>query len=322
MRLADELNQITRKNHRLHEFFADVGASVAKAVPFEIQPDVGRIAHAIQESSGAKLLTIHDFCRVPFKSTWFEWVGPSASFGTSMKEDSRSDSEAPRPDRCGALVETLDDDMSVAMVTFAWVHKNIGVNVSPYCLLFDWKGEKRIPKFTNPMPLDEVRAAFGKHRNDSDEVLNELEARAEVLPNPRLIKLWLSVQAMGPEYLAQFKYNALKDTEGEGGFVEGLLAALNSRNLVSVSEPDDMSRVNKARRRMGRPELLSFRTVRLSLSRNVERRRSEGSGEAMPLHMVRGHFKVRKSGIYWWSPFWRGDAAAGVVSRKGYEVAA
>jgi len=119
-----------------------------------------------------------------------------------------------------------------------------------------------------------------------------------------------------------FYDRALADIKGEGGFCDGLIAAINSRNLVSTSDPADMTRINKARRKMGRPPLLSFRTVRLSLSRTVERRRSEGQGNPMPLHMVRGHFKVRKSGIYWWAPFWRGDAAAGVVSRKGYEVVA
>ena len=322
MMLADHIIQSAKNPKGMNPFFTDFGKAVAAAVPFEIEPDVGRIAHAVQQSDGKRLLAIHEFCRVPFKSSWFEWVGPSASFGTTIKSDARTEETAPRPDRCGALVEVLDDDMSAAMVSFAWSHKQYGVNVSPYSFLFDWAGKNRIPKVASKMALDDIRKAFPKHKNDSDDDLNRLEARAEVLPNPRLVKLWMAVEARGAEYLEAFKANAISDCEGEGGFVEGLLATLNSRNLSSVSEPCDMSKINKARRRMGRPELLSFRTVRLSLSRGVERRRGQGTGDPLPLHMVRGHFKVRKSGIYWWSPFWRGDAAIGVVSRSGYQVAA
>jgi hypothetical protein len=320
--LADQLVQAARKPNAMQRLFQSVGRAVELAVPFEVHPDVGRIAHAIQRSSGAKKLAVHEFCRVPFKSCWFEWVGPSASFGTEKKIDTRSEEFAPRPDRCGALVEAFDDELSGAMVTFAWSHKQYGVNVSPYCMLFDWAGKRRIPKFTAPMPFDEVRRQFPLMKNDTDEELHELEMRGEGIPNPRMTEMWAAVDKNGVEALNAFKQNALSDIEGEGGFIEGVLAAINSRNLVSVSEPNDMARVNKARRRVGRPELLSFRTVRLSLSRAVERQRSAGNGDPMPLHMVRGHFKVRKSGIYWWSPFWRGDAAAGVVSRKGYEVRA
>lgn len=322
MRLADQLIQTTRSKDRMDQIFAPVGHAVAQAVPFEIDADVGRIAHAIQQSNGAKLLAIHEFCRVPYKSAWFEWVGPSAFFGQNPKPETRGHDKAPIPDRFGVLVEALDDDLSCAMLSFAWSQKSYGVNVSPYCLLFDWAGRGRIPKFTQPIPFDEMRRAFAKHKNDTDETLRELEARAEVVPNARLLPLWLAVEKRGPSHLQAFKENARIDIEGEGGFVEGILAALNSRNLVAVSEPADMSRINKARRRCSRPELLSFRTVRLSLSRGTERRRNNGQGEPLPLHMVRGHFKVRKSGIYWWSPFWRGDAAAGVVARKGYEVVA
>jgi hypothetical protein len=38
-------------------------------------------------------------------------------------------------------------------------------------------------------------------------------------------------------------------------------------------------------------------------------------------HFVRGHFKARKSGVFWWSPHARGDLSRGMVA-KDYEVRA
>lgn len=36
---------------------------------------------------------------------------------------------------------------------------------------------------------------------------------------------------------------------------------------------------------------------------------------------VRGHFKVKKTGVYWWNPFVRGDATKGFVSHD-YDASA
>jgi len=38
----------------------------------------------------------------------------------------------------------------------------------------------------------------------------------------------------------------------------------------------------------------------------------------MRMHLVRGHFKTRSTGIFWWSPFVRGHGDA--VERRHYEV--
>jgi hypothetical protein len=42
--------------------------------------------------------------------------------------------------------------------------------------------------------------------------------------------------------------------------------------------------------------------------------------EAARQHLVRGHFKIRKTGVYWWAPFLRGDARHGTIKRHEYEV--
>lgn len=40
------------------------------------------------------------------------------------------------------------------------------------------------------------------------------------------------------------------------------------------------------------------------------------------LHAVRGHFKVRKHGVYWWSDFMRGDPRRGSIRTQTREVTA
>ena len=37
-------------------------------------------------------------------------------------------------------------------------------------------------------------------------------------------------------------------------------------------------------------------------------------------HLVRGHFKLRNGGVYWWRPHLRGNPLLGQVKHTAYEV--
>lgn len=98
------------------------------------------------------------------------------------------------------------------------------------------------------------------------------------------------------------------DIMGEAPFVETVVAMFNSRNATQHN-PVDLSRLNKARAKRGKPALLSYHTTELRLSQAQTRAFRAGlmSREEAGRHTVRGHFKIRKTGVYWWSPFERGD---------------
>jgi hypothetical protein len=111
------------------------------------------------------------------------------------------------------------------------------------------------------------------------------------------------------------------DIEGEPAFIQAFFVMLNAKGAITAQK-DDLSRLNKSRAGKGRPPLREFVVTRLNLSKGmVNRAGARGmSREAARLHLVRGHFKVRKTGIYWWSPFPRGRGD--VAARQRYEVAA
>jgi hypothetical protein len=112
------------------------------------------------------------------------------------------------------------------------------------------------------------------------------------------------------------------DMQGEGGWVQCLLAMLNSRNPVVEHTPIDLTKLNKARRKSGKAEFLPYAKTRLTMSRSQQRiARAHGlDRETARQHLVRGHFKIRKTGVYWWAPFLRGDARKGEVPRQEYDV--
>ena len=98
-----------------------------------------------------------------------------------------------------------------------------------------------------------------------------------------------------------------------------LLTAKNAPLLIG--EGEDLTRLNRQRVRSGKPALVAARPVQWNLTRE-ERRAVRASvpfdrsaRSAALAHMVRGHMKIRKSGVFWWSPHFRnvenGEPAAG-----------
>ena len=100
---------------------------------------------------------------------------------------------------------------------------------------------------------------------------------------------------------------------------------LTARN-APVQPGEDFTRLNRGRAKVGKLPVLGCRPVRWDLSR-IERRAGGGlSPEDRKRaigHIVRGHPKVRKSGVFWWSPDYR-SVAPGEAPPPGrdYQVAA
>lgn len=98
-------------------------------------------------------------------------------------------------------------------------------------------------------------------------------------------------------------------------------ALLNTPHNVETTDHPTPKFVNRKRAAKGKLPILSFKTVTLRLTK-TQRNKLTALGVAagqMRQHLVRGHFKVRKTGIFWWAPFLRGDIALGRI-KTDYQV--
>jgi hypothetical protein len=137
---------------------------------------------------------------------------------------------------------------------------------------------------------------------------------------------WCAERAMSSEQLLRTFLNTIvaesweMDIEGEPPFIDTVIAMMNSRNAIE-NRPVDLSGLNKSRAKRGRPVFLDYQTTHLRLSQAQSRAMRAGwmSRSDAGLHNVRGHFKIRKSGVYWWSPFYRGDPTK-PIERAHYKV--
>ncbi|MDB5692947.1 MAG: hypothetical protein JWO81_2010 [Alphaproteobacteria bacterium] len=104
-------------------------------------------------------------------------------------------------------------------------------------------------------------------------------------------------------------------------FVFAFSTLLNARGALS-RRPSDLSRLNAARAKRGRPALLDHIEVRLALG-GAGSEVGGGMGNGMRararLHQVRGHLVQRAGRIFWRSAHMRGDATK-IIARRTVSV--
>lgn len=148
----------------------------------------------------------------------------------------------------------------------------------------------------------------------------ELRNRLRTEPHPDAQRLIRSVESLmgraGVDNVLQGQAGDL--SRNFGTMILTALILLNCRNAVDQERVPAPDKLNKKRLQKGRPPILEYRMVKIHLSGNRRRALSRQgvSTAATTGALVIGHFKVRKSGIYWWGFHMRNGGPAGVGPRR------
>jgi hypothetical protein len=316
-----------------------LGQDIRRAARFDLTPGFMLSAQTVHRSPSHTRLRALPLCRLPFARTWFEWPGQDPAGGPPITVG--PERYAPVPRRVGAMV-TVDESRQRGVMTWAWFTKeeNQGINVCPLSFTFDWR-EDFEP--LDDLVLDACRR-FGISKAEAERL--DYESTVAKLPRMRGVSPQQMVEdrdrfgLVWSPYAAQFRtvYErkhgpidpshmlwkaAIGDITGEPGMLQCVILLLNSRNMTAAQVVPAPERLNRQRERKGKPPLLDYTTIRIKLSRTMTAR-AGAAGERSPsrMHVVSGHFKVRKSGVYWWSDHARGDPTQGVVRQQTRKVMA
>lgn len=112
----------------------------------------------------------------------------------------------------------------------------------------------------------------------------------------------------------------LTDWEGEGSFLMATLALINSKNVTEYT-PVSFQKKNKAAMKSGQSPLYDHKVISIHTRYSKRNLKSDVSdGRKFRSHFCRGHFKIRKTGVFFWSAHRRGDLALGSVPPRDYHV--
>lgn len=111
------------------------------------------------------------------------------------------------------------------------------------------------------------------------------------------------------------KFTSLDQLAHAAGSIAACIALINSPRVVTMHE-ENFDRLNVKREKAGKLPLLGYTVVDLNKEIKDALKGEKHTDEKRRLHFVRGHFKVRKTGVFWWNPHTAGSKELGFVEKE------
>lgn len=298
------------------------------------------------EMNPDRFLAALKICRMPFPSMWVEfayqdrkdWLDGAVARGLSVT----SNPNAYPPSRLGFYLEQQGSHGRIMQVTPVWAHdtalrsdkndeiapisKSGMISICSLSQQIDTSDNVmidpiRLAKIRENVQSDlkhHLRRAADTHWRDStaQKAWLELETRIRPTIADFMKNFWLWVHHYKPQIVGQLRELAEFDLLAEWRFILALLIIMNSRNIISVGDEIDYVRLNKSRLLKRKSALLSYRPIMLSLSRVQQNRLRTSNHADLAAHIVEGHWKVRKTGLYYWSTHARGSVGTPLVPTR------
>lgn len=311
--LCDELRAVGVRNPLYDPAsMKPVLARIDAAVKFELARDFAQAADAlaVDLTQVSKALP---FCRLPYPEIWIELAARDRQNFVGGERSLQFFEAEPR--RVGFLLTATNDQLSAWKAHLFWVGPFEGVadltNAAAMAMAFDLSGGFPVPEWDRLTDNERDSKSWKAIPYETRRKLAEVCAPCltDYKPTIESLPLWKS-----------YTMETFTDWAGEPSFLEATLTLLNARNASERVYVDQTSH-NIKRAKRGKSPLASHHVLRIHpRQRAVMKAATEAERDReLRAHFVRGHWKVRKSGVYFWRPFVRGRLTRGFVD-KDYVV--
>lgn len=284
----------------------EFAAILSKAQKFVLDRSLGDVLGDMPRKEVRAALP---FCRLPFPTVWIEIAqADRAAFCRLPVTEGLY-----QPVRVGVLCEQAGDDPGEFYASLIW-------SFSPADTSRQFM-QSPVNMSSGALYVNANLPHTYRDKGDTGPGLDEPFTAEPIIS--RYFRAFLEeVSTEQPDLLETFKAGINNDWQGEIWFWLAALAMLNARNGARSIPRPVAPALAKARRKAGKPALMDYHELTIRLTPGEAReRRASGPRSAQHAHVVRGHFKVRKTGIYWWSPHIRGELTGGFTG-KHYKVKA
>ena len=291
----------------LYDGLDKVFARIRAAQKYTLSKEFTVAADGLVENT-VELCKILPYCRLPYPATWIEWInddrphwdpeGPHKARRIDIKRHQMA------PQRCALFLEQESDFSGHWKAHLFWSLKQMPdvestkMNGSLGAITIDTR--KFISK---PDALHSLGTAWDA-RCQAD-FGNKFLVMAEIASPGIATRL--------AEYVAE-------DWGGEIRFMIAVLGLLNTRNVTRF-EFTDKKALNAKRLKHKKQPLFSHYTLKIRPELWIARGSGAGAGDHRDLrfHFVSGHFKHRKTGLFWWNYHARGTKKLGKIE-KDYQL--
>lgn len=274
-----------------------IQSKINAAQKFSLATDFALAADGLCDNF-SELEKIAPFCRLPYPLCWFEVA----------QADRKHWMDAPlhypglqgAPARVGFLTEAIDNDLANWKTMLCW-------SLRDHPLIAH-------PKLSHLASRNNISPIMVEY-NTNQAVVTDLSDCIEFHATPMNMGL--------PEDITETYFATLgrSDWAGEIRYLFAILGLLNARN-VTESAQISFDKLNKQRVK-GKKHPLSAHTLLKIRPTHKPALIGSTAGTArsgeIRAHFCRGHFKTRRTGVFWWGPHMRGRLESGFVA-KDYEI--
>jgi len=268
---------------------------------FILGPDFALAADGLVENY-KELERIAPWCRLPHPLCWFE-----VSHADRELWKSRSTFHFPEeqyaPSRVGFLCQQRGDNAAHWDAYLFWSLTDFSPNggrhnMSEGCVTYDMTKDPSELEYEDVEPDPKFPMYVGRTHLGCYIQLGMAHINRRFRPDD-----------VDPQHIAEL---VRSDWAGEIRYIIAILGLINARNVMETQYIDN-SKINKARskRKPGdkgyKPPVANHTLLKIrAIHKDSLVQRVAGTATEIRGRFVRGHFKTRKTGIFWWSRHWRG----------------
>nr|WP_250808093.1 hypothetical protein [Neorhizobium tomejilense] len=301
------------------DFYAKVMTGIVSRLPeaevFVLDPTASAMAVSVFLSRPSSIVQALQFVRLPAPKVWIEYsnIAVRDAFAKAGNENTWIEGSV-FIERTGLLLTQRDELIEMEAIAQFKREDNSRVIelLSAKCAFDTSASTARNLSHAGPRKIDHEATGQAKRyydllsRDEKESAANaDLRTRfsSELHPDYEAV-----IPQVGMAHMAKMMAGHANDIYRM--FTTQILPGLiliNCRNAVEQEAIPAPLKLNKARRAKGRTEIGPYKLIKLKLRDKVQRRYEEYGGTKRQIAggLVIGHFKVRKTGVYWWSPFVR-----------------
>jgi hypothetical protein len=321
VRLLDLITQgrcpAVRSNDGCHLPAAEGFRNAIRECPlrYVLSDELVRCATQLAYAEGDRLSGCLDLIHVPAQELWIEWSEPPRL--QALQEIPSLEVTIQRSaKRAGALVRSAPNCRSGTIRTF-WSTQDERAFLSPMITLFDLDDSVRAPSALVTTAWRASTWLYMREEPAIDEILGHLQFRLD--------DQWAQYyqeRCLDPVLRDQVLRANLGHCAFDTPMIMAFTLLLGARDLLP-RQAIDHERLNRARRKAGKPPLLEHIEVTVPIDQPPLQTQAPtgASGRVSPrLHHVRGHLVRRDSTVFWRSPHLRGSGRLGQVRTRTVEI--
>lgn len=296
---------LKKANNKEYQYIFDTWSNLLPSIKNSIKfhsDDGDSLYDLFKKDKGTPIFMDPKYLKLPYKTTWFDF---------KLSTNKSNGFANPNMAKYGKATNTKEAILVTEVTPTVWITHTF----TYYLETNSWM------PFYFSIVVFVGGINYGDNRKIYESLCNKMGFNPRSNPEANLFPLAPAV------FLGEKIEDLILENNTNYSMLSFYLTLLNCKN-IGVTNVNPPSKLNISRKKKGKVELFTYKTLVLNFTNNKHHIGSSVTGEHNRIHLCRGHFKEytqehplfgKVTGLYWWEPHVRGQNKDGVVI-KDYSI--